>query len=240
MSQYTTGEIARLCSVTVRTVQYYDSRGILTPSALTEGGRRLFSDDDLKKLKTICFLRELGFSIDAISRLFAEENPVSVISLLLEQQETELRTELEKNQEKLEKIIQLKKEIGFSKDISVENIFDIAHTLENKKSLRNFRIKMLLWAIPVGILEWGSIALWCFKDMWWPFVIYTAIAIPFAAVFSKIYHKKIDYICPECHTQFKPSFKAMFFASHTPKTRKLVCPSCGKKSYCIEVWGDKK
>ena len=34
MSKYTTGEIAKLCGVTVRTVQYYDSRNILVPSAL--------------------------------------------------------------------------------------------------------------------------------------------------------------------------------------------------------------
>ena len=38
---YTTGEVAKLCGVSVRTVQYYDTRGILTPSSLTEGGRRL-------------------------------------------------------------------------------------------------------------------------------------------------------------------------------------------------------
>ena len=57
MSQYTTGEIAKLCAVTVRTVQYYDKRGILVPSALSEGGRRLYSDDDLSRMKVICFLR---------------------------------------------------------------------------------------------------------------------------------------------------------------------------------------
>ena len=37
MSKYTTGEMAKLCGVTVRTVQYYDTRGILIPSALSEG-----------------------------------------------------------------------------------------------------------------------------------------------------------------------------------------------------------
>ena len=36
MSKYTTGEIAKLCGVTVRTVQYYDTRGILIPSELSE------------------------------------------------------------------------------------------------------------------------------------------------------------------------------------------------------------
>ena len=40
---YTTGEITKLCGVSVRTVQYYDNRGILIPSSLTEGGRRLYT-----------------------------------------------------------------------------------------------------------------------------------------------------------------------------------------------------
>ncbi len=39
MSIYTTGEMAKLCDVTVRTVQYYDNCGILIPSELSEGGR---------------------------------------------------------------------------------------------------------------------------------------------------------------------------------------------------------
>lgn len=60
MSKYTTGEIAKLCGVSVRTVQYYDERGILIPSELSEGGRRLYSEDDYKKLKIICFLRDAG------------------------------------------------------------------------------------------------------------------------------------------------------------------------------------
>ena len=75
MSKYTTGELAKLAGVTVRTVQYYDSRGILTPSELTEGGRRLYSEDDLKLLKVICFLREVDLPIDAISKILKEEHP---------------------------------------------------------------------------------------------------------------------------------------------------------------------
>lgn len=56
MSKYTTGEIAKLCGVSVRTVQYYDERGILIPSELSEGGRRLYSEDDYKKLNRTLWL----------------------------------------------------------------------------------------------------------------------------------------------------------------------------------------
>ena len=75
MSQYTTGEMAKACGVTVRTVQFYDQKGILIPSALSEGGRRLYSEDDLKKMKIICFLRDTGLSLDTIGQLMKEEAP---------------------------------------------------------------------------------------------------------------------------------------------------------------------
>lgn len=91
MSKYTTGEIAKLCGVSVRTVQYYDTRDILTPSELSEGGRRLYSEEDLKKMKIICFLREVGIPINSIGQLLSEKEPGSVISILLDQQEEVLR-----------------------------------------------------------------------------------------------------------------------------------------------------
>lgn len=47
---YTTGELAKLADVSVRTVQYYDQRGILSPTELTEGGRRLYTEADLDHL----------------------------------------------------------------------------------------------------------------------------------------------------------------------------------------------
>ena len=93
MSKYTTGEIAKLCGVTVRTVQYYDSRNLLVPSELSEGGRRLYNDDDLRKMKIICFLREAGFPINSISALFAEENTEEIISVISEVEEEEWLSE---------------------------------------------------------------------------------------------------------------------------------------------------
>ncbi len=48
---YTTGEMAKLAGVSIRTVQYYDQRGILIPSDLTEGGRRRHSESDLERLR---------------------------------------------------------------------------------------------------------------------------------------------------------------------------------------------
>ena len=101
MSKYTTGELAKLCGVTVRTVQYYDQRRILIPSELSEGGRRVYSDSELKRMKMICFLRELDLSIEAISQILQEEHPEKLLSLLIEQQDKLLSDEIGKKKEKL-------------------------------------------------------------------------------------------------------------------------------------------
>ena len=77
MAKYTTGEAAKLCGVTVRTVQYYDARDILKPSELSEGGRRLYSEADIRRLRIICFLREAGLSINSISDLLSENDPAT-------------------------------------------------------------------------------------------------------------------------------------------------------------------
>ena len=71
MSQFSTGELAKAAEVSVRTVQYYDQRGILTPSEVTEGGRRIYHESDLERLQVICFLRDLDFSIKQIQKLHA-------------------------------------------------------------------------------------------------------------------------------------------------------------------------
>jgi len=238
MSKYTTGEMAKLCGVTVRTVQYYDTRGILVPSELSEGGRRLYTEDDLRLLKVICFLREIGLSINTIDSLLREDDPGSVISVLLDQHEQVLKEELTESKNKMQKLEDLKKALKEKDEISVESIGDVAYTMENRDKLKCLYQILILTAIPVGILQWGSIIYGFITWTWWPFLVYLVIGIPYAIWLSKYYFKRVAYICPQCHTVFKPRFKEAFFARHTPRTRKLTCTSCGHKGFCVEVYDD--
>ena len=237
MSKYTTGELAKLAGVTVRTVQYYDSRGILTPSELTEGGRRLYSEDDLKLLKVICFLREVDLPIDAISKILEEEHPEKVISLLIEQQESILSDEISVKQEKLEKLRELKNGLKSKEAFSLESIGDIAVIMEGRKKLKKMRATMILTGIPVTALQWFSIIFWIVKGVWWPFIIWVLVAVIWGTIVSRYYFHHVKYICPECHEVFKPGFKEAFWAKHNPTARKLTCAACGHNGFCVEVWG---
>ncbi|MCR5405915.1 MAG: MerR family transcriptional regulator [Lachnospiraceae bacterium] len=238
MSKYTTGELAKLCAVTVRTVQYYDSRGILLPSELSEGGRRLYSEDDLKRMKVICFLRELDIPIDAISQILQEEHPEKVIELLIEQQESILSDEISEKKEKLEKLHELKNGLKSKATFSLESIGDIAVLMEGRKKLKRMRQITILTGIPVTALQWFSIILWIVKKTWWPFVVWVLVAVPWSILVSRYYFNHVKYICPECHEVFKPAFKEAFWANHTPTTRKLTCTKCGHRGFCVEVWGE--
>ena len=237
MSQYTTGEVAKLCGVTVRTVQYYDTRGILTPSALTEGGRRLYDEEDVRKCRIICFLRELDLPIDAIRQLLSEEDPGSVISILLDQQEQVLREEIEGRRQKLERLEDLRRGLRGLGRFSIESIGDVAHIVENRNKLKKLHRNLLIFGLPVNVLQWATILLWIFKGIWWPFALWAVIAVPYGVWISRYYFRNTAYICPQCHTVFKPTFRQAFFARHTPKTRKLTCVKCGHHGFCVETWG---
>ena len=63
---YFTGQFAQKAAVSVRTLQYYDKVGLLSPSLYTEAGYRLYTDEDLSSLQQILALKFLGFSLEEI------------------------------------------------------------------------------------------------------------------------------------------------------------------------------
>ena len=235
MSQYSTGELAKLCGVSVRTVQYYDSRGILPPSELSEGGRRVYTDGDLSKMKMICFLRELGLSINDIGRLLSEPEPEKIIDLILDEQEKALREEIDEASAKLDKTVFFRSELEKNSEVSPENVGDIAYRMKARKAMFTIRRNLIIAAVIMGLIEYSTLLLWIFKGIWLPFVIGYGLCMIASVPLLKYYHGHVAYICPECRKIFVPSTAEFMFAGHTPKTRKLRCPGCGVKKYCVET-----
>lgn len=80
------GELSKKMGVSVRTLQYYDKKGLLNPSGKSEGGRRLYSSKDIITLHQILSMKDLGFSLDEIkSMLLTLDTPKEVAEMLVKQ-----------------------------------------------------------------------------------------------------------------------------------------------------------
>ena len=64
----TVGELAARVGVTVRTIQYYDQRGLLHPTCKGEQNLRLYSAADEERLYRILTLKYLGLSLSQIQQ----------------------------------------------------------------------------------------------------------------------------------------------------------------------------
>ena len=130
----TVGEVAKKMGTTVRTLQYYDKEGLLSPSAESEGGRRLYTDKDLVTLHQILSLKSLGFSLDDIkSRLISLETPTDVATALTEQADS-IREKIEQLTASLTAIEQLKAEVLQMQTVNFKVYADIIVNLQMKNS----------------------------------------------------------------------------------------------------------
>jgi DNA-directed RNA polymerase subunit RPC12/RpoP len=112
--------------------------------------------------------------------------------------------------------------------------------MENKKKMRKLRLTLLFTAIPLLLLEVAAIVCGTVWGIWWPAIAYGALGIPYAVWISVYYFRHVAYICPECHEVFRPRFKEAFFARHTPTLRRLTCPVCGHRGYCVETYASQE
>lgn len=66
------GETAAQLGLTVRTLHHWDEIGLASPAARSAAGYRLYTDDDLERLRRIVVYRELGLDLDAIRAVLDE------------------------------------------------------------------------------------------------------------------------------------------------------------------------
>lgn len=57
------GEVAERTGLSLRTLRHYDEIGLLRPSGRTDGGFRLYTDDDVRRLMVIRRMKPLGFTL---------------------------------------------------------------------------------------------------------------------------------------------------------------------------------
>lgn len=70
----TVKKVSNLTGVSVRTLQYYDKIGLLSPTELTDAGYRLYDDTALERLQQILLFRELEFPLKEIKAILDSPN----------------------------------------------------------------------------------------------------------------------------------------------------------------------
>lgn len=229
---YSIGEAAKKLQVSTRTLRYYDEKDLVRPAYIKENGYRFYSEEQIRQIELILFLKELGFSLKQIKMLIQDEHGSQSLELLLKEQYQENQSKIDEISKKQAKIEHLQK-IKLS-PAALTNNSGITNIMRKENRLSALRRKMLFWCILLILGELIGISLlYAFKLQMSVAVI--GIATIGAGALSKYYYDNVEYVCPNCGDIFIPSFLAFNLAPHTPKFRKLTCPRCGKRSYCLEI-----
>ena len=126
----TVGEVAKKMGVTVRTLQYYDKKGLLSPSAESEGGRRLYTNKELIILNQIISLKSLGFTLgDIKERLISLDTPAGVADALTKQADN-IRKTMEQLSASLTAIEHLREEVLQMQTVDFKKYADIIVNLQ--------------------------------------------------------------------------------------------------------------
>lgn len=80
---YKIGELSKLCNISVKTLRYYDSVGLLIPDEIDKfTGYRYYSAAKLSELYRIIALKELGFSLDDIKKQITAKESADIVESL--------------------------------------------------------------------------------------------------------------------------------------------------------------
>ena len=134
-------EVAKLCNLTKKAVEYYTEQGLISPNIL-ENGYRDFSEQDMEILKKIALFRRLGLSIFEIKSVLA--NPDELKSILykktLELEQEKVKQDILKrlcNGESIEKLEQEINNIN-SKSIIIKKLMELFPSYYGKFICLNF------------------------------------------------------------------------------------------------------
>ena len=234
--EYTTGEIARLCGVTKRTVQYYDKENIVTPAKMSDGGRRIYTEDDLKKFQLVCLYKDLGLSLQEIKSILESSNQYKVIMESLSNQREKIDNQIEDLKKLRDKSTTLYNEISMNQIISIRNEEELRSLcLRKKRHDRIDKLTYLLLCFYMIILILSCIVGSLLDGM------FLAISIDVLLLYVLIYIHTTQnaYICPKCHKKFEITFlKDMLTLNNGKRGKYLKCPYCHQKSWIAETYKD--
>ena len=116
---YRIGDLAREFDVSLRTLRFYEDRGLISPKR--SGSTRLYSNEDRKRLKIIILAKNVGFSlieIEALLKVYDDDDTEQDVTYLVSKFKEQF-SRLSSQKEELERSMdELGKAISFIEDKS--------------------------------------------------------------------------------------------------------------------------
>ena len=122
----TVNEVSKLTGVSIRTLHYYDTIGLLHPADITEAGYRLYDDTALERLQQILMFRELEFPLKEIKTILDSPNFDRTKAL---EQQIELLTMKKEHSEKL---------ITFARGIKLKGVKNMDFTAFDTRKMDEY------------------------------------------------------------------------------------------------------
>lgn len=114
------GELARHTGLSVRTLHWYEQKGLLAPSLRTPSGYRLYTAADIARLQQVVSLRQIGLSLDEVGGALrgAGASPLAVIELQL----ARLAEEIARRQELERRLQEVAARLRAAEEVSVADL----------------------------------------------------------------------------------------------------------------------
>ncbi|MBN1149362.1 MAG: MerR family transcriptional regulator, partial [Anaerolineales bacterium] len=99
------GDFSKLAQVSVKTLRYYDSLGLLRPAWIDRfSGYRYYTAGQLPRLNRILALKDLGFSLEQVQRLLHEDLPAAELRGMLRMKQAEIEGQIQDEQARLARV----------------------------------------------------------------------------------------------------------------------------------------
>ncbi len=96
---YTIGQFSKQTGLTVRALRFYDKKGILKPSFISESGHRYYDEDSIITAQKIILFKSLDYSLEEVEEMIAHDED-SLLHSLKHQKQL-----LEKKRDQIERVI---------------------------------------------------------------------------------------------------------------------------------------
>jgi MerR family transcriptional regulator, thiopeptide resistance regulator len=150
------GELAKRSGVTVRALHHYDSIGLLTPSARSDAGYRLYNRDDIARLHQVQALRRFGVALADIGTFLA--NPASCLPAIVDQQIAALTRQIDQAAALRGQLTLLQRQLASGEEPELASWLT---TLELMNMYDNYFTKEELERLPLlstnASAEWGRL-----------------------------------------------------------------------------------